>query len=136
MNAVVARANPGSLIQLDQCGHCGGVWCDKFELFPVQAGEAERIEAIDQKLLNQNVEAVKKTLYCPRCTAALSLFTEPLLPADIRLMRCMRCDGIWLNRGEFTRYKRFQRKTQQARLAPEEIMQKLPEPWRIPSRGS
>jgi hypothetical protein len=34
MRQVTARANPGSLIQLEQCAECGGIWCDKWELFP------------------------------------------------------------------------------------------------------
>lgn len=32
MNSVAVRANPGSLIELDQCAQCGGIWCDKWEL--------------------------------------------------------------------------------------------------------
>lgn len=127
MNPVVARGNPGSLIQLDQCPGCGGIWCDKFELFPIHADEAERIDVVDEASLQQPVPTAKRTIYCPRCTGALGLFKEPLLPADIRLMRCMHCDGIWLNRGEFGRYKRFQKKTQRTRLAPEEMIQKLPD---------
>ena len=35
MRQVTARANPGSLIQLDQCAECGDIWCDKWELFPI-----------------------------------------------------------------------------------------------------
>lgn len=127
MNAVVVRANPGSLIQLDQCGQCGGVWCDKFELFPVHPEEAGRIDAVDAKLLAQPVKAAKAALHCPRCTAELLSFREPLLPPDIRLMRCMHCDGIWLNRGEFGRYKRFQKKTQGEKLRAGELVQKLPD---------
>jgi Zn-finger nucleic acid-binding protein len=127
MTPVTARANPGSLIQLDQCGQCGGIWCDKWELFPVDRDDAERIDAVDEKLLTQPVELRVKTLYCPRCTGELHLFKEPLLPGDIHLMRCMHCDGIWLNRGELRRYKRFQRKTQLEKLGAEEIVQKLPE---------
>ena len=51
MKPVTARANPGSLIELDQCDHCGGIWCDKWELFPIQADEAARLEPADQELL-------------------------------------------------------------------------------------
>lgn len=127
MNAVTARGNPGTLIQLDQCPGCGGIWCDKFELFPIDADEAERIEIVDEASLKRSVAIAKKTIYCPRCTGELRRFKEPLLPEDICLMRCMHCDGIWLNRGEFGRYKHFQKKTQQARLAPEELIQKLPD---------
>ena len=127
MNPVTARATPGTLIQSDQCRQCGGVWCDQWELFPLDLDDAERIDAVDEKLLTQPVALGGKTLYCPRCTGQLHWFKEPLLPADVHLLRCMHCDGIWLNRGELRRYKRFQRKTQLEKLSAEEIVQKLPE---------
>ena len=53
MKPVTARANPGSLIELDQCDQCGGIWCDKWELFPIQADEAARLEPADQELLQR-----------------------------------------------------------------------------------
>ena len=66
MNPVTAKANPGTLIQLDQCGQCGGIWCDKWELFPIDPDEAERVDAVDEKLLTNLVTPAAKTLYCPR----------------------------------------------------------------------
>jgi hypothetical protein len=52
MNEVTARANPGSLIQLDQCAQCGGIWCDKWELFPIDPDQASRLDFVDEKLLS------------------------------------------------------------------------------------
>ncbi|MBI4523144.1 MAG: zf-TFIIB domain-containing protein [Deltaproteobacteria bacterium] len=109
MREVSAKANPGQLIVLDQCAQCGGIWCDKWELFPIDPQEGSRLDSVDEKLLQQPFQLGEKALYCPRCTAELQLFREPLLPADIQLQRCPRCEGIWLNRGYFNRYKNFQR---------------------------
>jgi Zn-finger nucleic acid-binding protein len=119
MKEVSARANPGTLIVLDQCGKCGGIWCDKWELFPIAPDEARRLDPLDETLLTKPVR-LKKTLYCPRCRDRLQVFREPSLPAEIRLERCRRCDGIWLNRGQFGRYKRLQQKTRTERLRDEE----------------
>jgi hypothetical protein len=47
------------------------------------------------------------------------------LPAEIRLERCRRCDGIWLNRGQFGRYKRLQQKTRIERLRDEERIRRV-----------
>jgi Zn-finger nucleic acid-binding protein len=116
MKPVTVRANPGQLIVLDQCGECGGVWCDKWELFPVDFDEAGRVDPLDEALLQQPTKLAREPLYCPRCTAALQMFAEPILPKDIRLQRCSRCDGIWLNRGQFRRYKRFQKQTRERKL--------------------
>jgi len=132
MNEVTVRANPGQLIVLDQCERCGGIWCDKWELFPVDTDEAERIDPLDEELLKDLKRLAKGPLYCPRCTAALRIFVEPILPKDIQLHRCGRCDGIWLNRGQFRRYKEFQKQTRARKLGLASVVAKLPAVYQNP----
>ena len=132
MNEVTVRANPGQLIVLDQCSTCGGIWCDKWELFPVDPDEAARIDPLNQELLHDSTALTHKPLYCPRCTAALHVFAEPILPKEIQLQRCHRCDGIWLNRGQFRRYKEFQKQTRAQKLGPAGIVAKLPSVYQNP----
>ena len=132
MNQVTVRANPGSLIQLDQCQRCGGVWCDKWELFPIDPDEAERLDSLDKKLLVALTERVPKTLYCPRCTSKLARLKEPLLPEEIVLQRCSRCEGIWLNRGELTHYKSYQKNTRLKKMGVDAVIHKLPEIYQDP----
>jgi Zn-finger nucleic acid-binding protein len=116
MKPVTARANPGSLIELDQCTQCGGIWCDKWEIFPIQTDEAARLEPADQELLRALVPLTSKELFCPRCTGRISAVKEPSLAADVQFQRCLKCDGIWLNRGQFTRYKNHQKKVRSKRM--------------------
>lgn len=131
MNPVVVRANPGTLIQLDQCARCGGIWCDKWELFPIDADEAARLDAVDEKLLTTPAAAAK-TLYCPRCTAKLQSCKDPLLPKDLQFKRCWRCEGIWLNRGELKRYKKLQGKTKVEKMGADAFVRKIPEVYQNP----
>lgn len=132
MNEVTAQANPGQLIVLDQCGQCGGIWCDKWELFPLDCDEAERIDPLNQELLKDQTKLTHKPLFCPRCTAALAIFAEPMLPKEIQLQRCNRCDGIWLNRGQFRRYKQFQQRTRTQKLGADGLIAKLPSVYQNP----
>jgi Zn-finger nucleic acid-binding protein len=132
MNAVTARANPGSLIQLDQCAQCGGLWCDKWELFPIDPDEADRLETVDEKLLTAPVGLTRAALYCPRCTGKLAVFNDPLLPKEVQLQRCTRCEGIWLNRGQLGRYKTYQKKTRQRKMGTAAIARKIPEVYQNP----
>jgi len=135
MHEVTARANPGSLIQLDQCRKCGGIWCDKWELFPIDPDEAERVDVtarVDQSLLAAPTGPIRRSLYCPRCTAPLQHCQDRALPADFFLERCFRCDGIWLNRGEMQRFKRHQRKVQLDKMGADAIVRKIPEIYEDP----
>jgi Zn-finger nucleic acid-binding protein len=132
MTEVVARANPGSLIQLDQCAKCGGIWCDKWELFPVDGDEADRLDPLDEDLLRDSVRLPGKSLYCPRCADELALFADPILPKEIQLCRCRHCDGLWLNRGQFRRYKEYQKGTRLKKMSDAKMVAKLPEVYADP----
>lgn len=141
MAGVTARANPGSLIQIDQCRQCGGIWCDKWELFPIDAEEVDRLDPLDEDLLRKAFRHPEKTLYCPRCADELRQFADPVLPQEIRLWRCRHCDGIWLNRGQFRRYKDYQKRTRAAKMGRKKIAAKLsgvyadPKSWVVTGTG-
>jgi len=59
-------------------------------------------------------------------------FRRPILPKDIQLHRCPRCDGIWLNRGQFRRYKEFQKHTRARKLGAAAAVAKLPAAYQNP----
>jgi Zn-finger nucleic acid-binding protein len=128
MKPVTARANPGMLIELDQCGKCGGIWCDKWELFPIQPDEAASLEPADQELLHGPLALMKNELFCPRCTARMSAVKESSLAADVQFQRCFKCDAIWLNRGQFTRYKNHQKKVRSKNMGAKKTDTKLTKP--------
>ncbi len=107
LREVNARACSGYLIVLDQCPQCGGIWCDRWELFPLAADEAARLDPVDTKSLGASArKGGVATGRCPRCAIPLRRFRDPVLPADTRIERCRVCDGMWLNRGELARVKR------------------------------
>jgi Zn-finger nucleic acid-binding protein len=125
MREVSAKANPGQLIVLDQCPACGGIWCDRWELFPIAHEEGSRLDAVNEDLLRGVTSMGKEILYCPRCRDRLQLFNDPMLPEDVQLRRCRRCEGIWLNRGAFGRFKEWQKKTRGRKMAGDAKVRKV-----------
>ena len=105
MNEVKAQATTGYWLVLDQCPGCGGIWCDRWELYPLTAAEAERLDDADPAAVARPVPSAGATLHCPRCRARLTPLRDPALPADARVERCLNCEGLWLNRGELRRLK-------------------------------
>lgn len=105
MSEVTASASVGYSIVLDQCSRCGGIWCDRWELYPITAAAAEQLDRVDQAALIQPTPTRGEPLQCPRCGARMWRFCDPSLPHDACIERCSSCDGMWFNRGELRRVK-------------------------------
>jgi Zn-finger nucleic acid-binding protein len=112
----------GQPIIIDQCGSCGGVWFDAFELYKVKQGKAAEIEEIDPDVLRALSHINQQTLFCPRDRTELFQFKDPQFPKGIILMRCPKCHGFWLNRGVFTQYQEARQKLMISReQTPEDV---------------
>jgi Zn-finger nucleic acid-binding protein len=119
MHPVQIESHYGQTIMLEQCGGCGGIWFDESELFRARQGEAQRIEQLDAAMLRTVSEIKTVELRCPRDGALLFRFTDRRFPDSIILERCPTCRGIWLNRGDFTRYQDHR---QERMTPPKEII--------------
>ncbi len=104
LKEVFAGATYGRVLLLDQCGRCGGVWFDKWELYFLKPGEAERLDSLDIKALSALNPSIKGSGKCPVCREALKEFKDPSLSAETSIKRCPQCSGLWLNKGELTKY--------------------------------
>ena len=102
---VSAEAALGYCVVLDQCPQCRGVWCDRWELYPITAAAATRLDPVDGDALRQPTTVPPSPLECPRCRARLQAFRDAWLPADMCIGRCPNCDGLWLNRGQLRHVK-------------------------------
>ncbi len=105
MDQVTAHARSGYGLLLDQCPRCGGIWCDRWELYPLDVAEARRLDPLDEDRLHAGPRPPASPGRCPRCTSPLRPFHDPALPPDARVERCPVCDGMWLNRGDLARIK-------------------------------
>ncbi len=105
MHPVTRHSHYGQPITVDQCEKCGGIWFDEAELFQAGQGEAEKIESLNTDLLLTPTPMENLILECPRDHVQLFRFTGQKFPESIVLTRCPACHGIWLNRGDFTKYQ-------------------------------
>lgn len=105
MREVVADAKTGYLVSLDQCPRCGGIWCDRWEVYPITSAAADRLDAVDGVALHAPSAAPAQPLECPRCRARMFRFHDPTLTSDTHIWRCPNCDGMWFNHGELRRLK-------------------------------
>ena len=125
MHQVTIVSHYGGPIIVDQCEKCGGIWFDESELFRAKQGEAEKIEALNIKILEAPSTIVHPNLICPRDQTAMNRFTDKYFPQDIVLVSCPSCHGIWINRGTFTKYQQFRQKLMPKKKSPQdEVLEK------------
>jgi len=105
MYRVKIEGHYGQPILLEQCKECGGIWFDAMELFSARHGEAEKIEVFDSKSLWTPTNIEKRILRCPLDQSELFQFKDRYFLKGIILERCPWCSGIWLNRGDFTKFQ-------------------------------
>ena len=105
MYQVKIEGHYGQPILLEQCKECGGIWFDEMELFSARPGEAEKIEVFDSKSLWTPTNIEKRILRCPLDQSELFQFKDRYFLKGIILERCPWCSGIWLNRGDFTKFQ-------------------------------
>lgn len=106
LHPVSARSRLGQPIVLDQCDHCGGIWFDRFELFQVDEKEAAQLDSLDRATLDYPLGEHQEPR-CPKCGQPLNIFTDPNLPANIQILICASCEGLWLNHGALAGYADF-----------------------------
>lgn len=105
LREVTADAVTGYRLVLDQCRACGGLWVDRWELFPLSAEAVAALDPPDEAALHAASPAAPVPLRCPRCRAPMRHFRDSTLPPDARIERCPNCEGMWLNRGELRRLR-------------------------------
>jgi len=96
----------GQPILLEQCKECGGIWFDETELFSARNGEAEKTEVFDSKSLWTPTNMERRVPRCPLDESELFRFRDRYFLKGIILERCPSCNGIWLNRGDFTKFQK------------------------------
>ncbi len=114
----------GKSLVLEQCSSCGGIWFDRWELYQTGDADLDRLDPVDSASLRAPAAITDAPLLCPKCSHALSRFSDPLLPPDAHILRCPACEGLWLNRGELRKYEGFRkmkRSAQPKALPPEAL---------------
>ena len=115
MHQVSVLSHYSQPIVLDQSEKFGGIWFDESEIFRDRQGEAAKIEPLNEEALRTPAQIENPNLICPVDHSQLFRFTNEHFPESIVLTRCPSCHGIWLNRGEFTKYQQARQESLQAR---------------------
>jgi Zn-finger nucleic acid-binding protein len=91
-------------ITIDRCCRCAGIWFDflEVELLKILPGS----ESLDlgNPDLDSHLNRMQKPIKCPRCKCNMTRMVD-IDQYTIWYEKCPQCHGVWLDAGEFKRYK-------------------------------
>ena len=132
MAEVMARANPGTLIQLDQCGKCGGVWCDKWELFPVDPDEADRLDPLNENLLREALPLPQRHSTARAAPTRCRYLPIRFYRKKFNYSAAVTATAYGSIAASSTANKDYQRGTRAVKMSEEKVVAKLPEVYANP----
>jgi Zn-finger nucleic acid-binding protein len=107
MKRIYGSGETDLAIDIDKCPNCGGFWFDNQELFLISSEDAKKY---DSEIIRQEIpKSASHDRICPNCQLPLVLLKDPELSKRMQVDICPKCLGLWLDQGEFLRYKEFQK---------------------------
>lgn len=92
-------------VEINRCVNCGGLWFDSQEVEQLREIEgSESLDIGDPRLGNQFDRSGKK-IECPRCQGQQMIRMLDIDEYSIWYEKCPLCRGIWLDAGEFKKFK-------------------------------
>jgi len=88
-------------VEVDYCPRCLGIWFEKDELRWAKDAKDKNLNWLDVDVWRDKgkFEVFRSQRYCPDCR--ISLCQVAYDNSEINIDFCKKCEGIWLDRGEF-----------------------------------
>lgn len=107
MNKICGKTETELSVSIDKCPKCEGFWFDNRDLFLISSEIAKQH---DKEITKKEISDTKsEDRICPNCLMPMILLKDPELSKRFQFDICPKCMGIWLDKGEFIRYKEYQK---------------------------
>lgn len=91
-------------IEVDRCSECEGIWFDAMEAEELkQIKGSENIDPGNQSK-SEHFNHLQQEIKCPRCQGKMLQMLD-IDQYSIWYEQCRQCRGIWLDSGEFRKFK-------------------------------
>ncbi|NJL82140.1 MAG: zf-TFIIB domain-containing protein [Chloroflexaceae bacterium] len=91
-------------VEVNRCDHCAGIWFDSLEADLLKNIQGSESLDIGDPETGQQYDQTPGNLSCPRCNHRLIRMVD-IDEHSIWYEKCPRCQGVWLDAGEFKKFK-------------------------------
>jgi Zn-finger nucleic acid-binding protein len=111
MNPTLCPKCAGSLeqvicagIEVDRCLYCKGIWFDSLEAETLKAIQGSESLDIGSPETGSQFDRITEDVSCPRCEHQMTHMVD-IDRHYIWYEKCLACQGVWLDAGEFKKFK-------------------------------
>lgn len=91
-------------ITVERCRACAGIWFERCDIEQLKTIKGSETLDIGQSQTNPAGERPQPYCSCPQCREAMMQMLD-IDQYAIWYEKCLKCQGVWLDAGEFTQYK-------------------------------
>jgi Zn-finger nucleic acid-binding protein len=91
-------------IEIDRCRNCSGIWFDALEAETLKNIQGSESLDTGNPEISSQYDRINGKIQCPCCHATLRRMLDIDL-YSIWYEQCLKCRGIWLDAGEFSKFK-------------------------------
>ncbi len=91
-------------IEVDRCIECKGIWFDSLEAETLKAVKGSESLDIGDPEIGSQLDQITKEVDCPRCGTRMFRMVD-MDQYSIWYEKCPACHGVWLDAGEFKKFK-------------------------------
>ena len=91
-------------IEVDRCLSCKGIWFDSFEAEQLKAISGSECLDIGDPETGSQLDRISSDIVCPRCEVKMNRMVD-IDQYCIWYETCPVCHGVWLDAGEFKKFK-------------------------------
>ncbi|MCA1991041.1 MAG: zf-TFIIB domain-containing protein [Coleofasciculus sp. S288] len=91
-------------IEVDRCLYCKGMWFDSFEAETLKVVQGSESLDVGDPQTGDRLDKITGEVDCPRCDRQMIRMVD-IDQHCIWYEKCPNCNGVWLDAGEFKKFK-------------------------------
>ena len=91
-------------VEVNRCLRCSGLWFDSLEIEQLKTIHGSESLDVGNPLIGRQLNRIEQEISCPKCGTIMMRMLD-IDRYSIWYEKCPHCQGVWLDAGEFKKFK-------------------------------